>query len=278
MKTACLVTVDVEGIPLKNNSMDYSTVIDGIPMLLDLFNEFSIHSTFFVTSDSAKNTEEVLIEITKRKHEIGCHSKGTQNHAYLKKATETIEKYLNTTPIGFRAHRHSINEGTLMSLLSLGYKYDSSVVSSSKILNKEYSPKAPKTPYRILLSNVHHEEPSSLIEIPISSLPIIKLPLTLSYIKFLGLKLYKLFLTRLDQKIVTMYLHPYDLFPLPSEVDAPLRFRLAQTRRAKGFQVFRNLLEYFTEKLAPTYICAREILNHNELVSRGGVEPPVSTM
>lgn len=258
--------------------MDYSTVVDGIPMLLDLFNEFSIHSTFFITSDSAKNATEVLTEITKRKHEIGCHSKGDQDHAYVKEATETIEKYLSMTPIGFRAHRHSIKGGTLKSLLSLGYKYDSSVVSSSKILNKEYSPKAPRTPYRILPSDIHHEGRSSLIEIPISSLPIVKLPLGLSYIKLFGLKLYKLFLTGLKQDIVTMYLHPYDLFQLPSEVDAPLNFRLAQTRKAKGFEVLQNLLEYFTERFAPTYIFAREILNHRELVSRGGVEPPISTM
>lgn len=278
MKTMCIVSVDVEGIPLKNRSMDYSTVINGIPMLLDLFNEFSIHSTFFITSDVAKNTTEVLTEITKRKHEIGCHSKGNQDYTYLKKATETISKHLNVAPIGFRAHRHRINGKTLVSLLRLGYRYDSSIVSSYKIFNKEYSSKVPSVPYNPSFNNICQEGDVPLIEIPISSLPIIKLPLGLSYIKLFGLKLYKLFLTGLNYKTVMMYLHPYDLFLMPNSVDAPLNFRLAHKRRTEGFKVLKNMLEYFTEKFAPTFICAKEILNHSELVSRGGVEPPVSTM
>lgn len=282
MKTICIISVDVEGMPLKGHGMDYSTVTEGIPMLLDLFNEFGIRSTFFVTSDAARDTAGVLREITECKHEIGCHSKGDQDYAYLKEATESINRHLKVTPLGFRAHRHRINGSTLVSLFQLGYKYDSSVVSSSRIFNKEYSSKAPKTPYHPSLNNIYQEGESRLVEIPISSLPMLRLPLGLSYVKLFGLTIYKLFLTKLNYRIVTMYLHPYDLFATPANpdasIDAPLNFRLAQKRRIEGFKVLRGLLAFFTKRFAPTYICAREILNNYDLVSRGGVEPPVSTV
>ncbi|MDH5378749.1 MAG: polysaccharide deacetylase family protein, partial [Gammaproteobacteria bacterium] len=68
-----MFTVDVESIPLKNGTKDYSSVIDGIPLLLDLFKEFDISSTFFLTSDVAENTACTIKEVIKRGHEIACH-------------------------------------------------------------------------------------------------------------------------------------------------------------------------------------------------------------
>jgi len=273
-----LVSVDVEGARLKNGRTDYSTIIDGVPILLDLFSGFGVRSTFFVTSDAAENTSQVLRGIVKDKHEIGCHAWGTLEHANLKAATKTITKHLNITPIGFRAHRHKINCETLLSLSKLGYKYDSSIVASSRLFNREYSPRAPKTPYRPSLSDLCVPGQSPLLEIPVSSLPIIRLPLGLSYIKLFGLKLYKLFLSRLRQATIVVYLHPYDLFTLPSKVDAPLDFVLSQRGRANGFKVLTRLLEFLEEEFSPTYIRARDILDRNKLASQRGVEPSISTM
>jgi len=262
LKKKFIISVDVEGIPLRESGMDYSSIIEGVPLLLDLFNEFNMCSTFFVTSDVAENTAHVLREVIKREHEIGCHAYGTQGYADLKGATDAINEHLKVSPIGFRAHRHRINGKTLMSLSRLGYKYDSSIVSSSRLFNKHYYPKAPKTPYRPSLNNICEEGYCSLIEIPISALPIIKLPIALSYIKLFGLNLYKLFLSRLNQEIVTMYLHPYDLFPMPSNVDAPFNFMLAHKRRTKGFNVLKGLLEHLEDVFSPEYVCAKDALQH----------------
>lgn len=276
--TTCTVSVDVEGIPLKGQGMDYSTVVRGIPLLLDLFAEFGINSTFFVTSDAVENTSKVLREIVKSGHEIGCHGDGNQEYTNLKIATETINHHLNVAPIGFRAHRHKINCETFSSLSKLGYKYDSSIVASSRLFNQEYSPRAPKTPYRPSKSDICVPGQMPLVEIPISALPVIKLPLGLSYIKLFGLKLYKFFLAQLDQEIIIAYLHPYDLFTLPNKVDAPLSFLISQKRRINGFKVLLKLLEFIEEKFSPTYIRAKDVLDRSELMSRGGVEPSISTM
>lgn len=277
MKRFFIISVDVEGVLLKDGSVDYSSIVAGVPLLLDLFNKFSIYSTFFVTSDVTQNFAHVLKEIVKRGHEIGCHELGCKGCAELKEATEIIGRHLGVTTIGFRAHRHHVNHETFSALSQIGYKYDSSVVSSSRLFNRHYFPQAPNHPYHLAINSMG-EEGDSLIEIPISALPLIKIPLGLSYIKLFGLNLYKLFLSRLREEVVTMYLHPYDLFQLPGEVDASHSFAIAHKRVTMGFKILRSFLEFLEEKFSPTYIRAKDILDCSDLVSRGGVEPSVSTM
>ncbi len=277
-----MFTVDVEGIPLENGYFDYSSVINGIPLLLDLFEEFNVCSTFFVTSDVAENTTDVIKDVIKNGHEVACHgfehqlldlNSRNEQLKNIKIATEIINKNLHVTPIGFRAPVNKVNEKTLEVLAELGYKYDSSVAPSSKILNKYYLSKAPQTPYWPSMNDVSQRGQSSVLEIPLSVLPWIKLPVGLSYMMFFGLNFYKFFLSRLDQKTVTVFLHPYDLFELPNRtnfevIEQKRLFRfLYRKGKGKGYAILRELLEFLEKRFCSTYICARAVLNH---VSTGG--------
>jgi len=280
-------TVDVEGMPLENGSFDYSSVIDGIPLLLDFFKEFNVCSTFFLTSDVAENTTDTIKEVIKHGHEIACHGfehqlldLNSRNEQFknIKRATEIIDENLHISPIGFRAPVNRINEKTLRVLADLGYKYDSSVAPSSKIMNKYYFPRAPRTPYWPSMNDIGRRGDSPILEIPLSVLPLVKLPVGLSYIMLFGLGFYKFFLSKIDQKIVTVFLHPYDLFALPDQTN----FRVIEQKRVftflsrkgkgKGFLILRELLEFIERKFSPTYICAKAVLNQfsadeSELVS-----------
>lgn len=279
MLTTCVISVDVEGMPIRNRGMDYSTITEGVPLLLDLFAEHNVNSTFFVTGDAAKNTANVLKDIDSGRHEIGCHAIGIASHASLKVASERISQHLRTAPIGFRAHRHKINSETLLSLYELGYKYDSSVVSSSRLFNRQFNPKAPKKPYHPSSNDIHTTGESPLLEIPISVLPAVKLPIGLGYMKAFGLKLYRWLLPKIEERTIVVYLHPYDLFKLPSaRIDAALDFVLSQRGRANGFKTLQSFLKFVEEKFSPNFICARDLLDSKELVSRGGVGPSISTM
>jgi len=152
-------------------------------------------------------------------------------------------------------------------LAELNYKYDSSVAPSSKILNKYYFPKAPRAPYWPSINNMGQKGQSRILEIPLSVLPWIRLPVGLSYIMLFGLNFYKFFLSRLDQKIVTVFLHPYDLFILPKRTN----FQVIEQRRAfrflnrkgkgQGYKILRQLLEFLERRLRPTFICARTALD-----------------
>lgn len=269
--TSILFTVDVESIPLKNGTKDYSSVIDGIPLLLDLFKEFDIFSTFFLTSDVAENTARTIKEVVKRGHEIACHgaehqllnlNNRNQQLENIKRATDAIRENLHVTPIGFRAPVNKVNERTLGVLRELGYKYDSSVVPSFKILRKHYFPKAPQMPYRPSIHNICEKGQSSIIEIPISVLPGIKLPLVFSYMLLFGLNLFKIFLSSSDQDVMMFVMHTYDLFLLPDQVDASFGARLLYKKgKGKRNVMLEDLLEFFETRFSPAYICAKEILD-----------------
>jgi peptidoglycan/xylan/chitin deacetylase (PgdA/CDA1 family) len=280
-----IFTVDVERVPLENGGFDCSSIIDGIPLLLDLFNEFDVCSTFFLTSDVAENTADTIKEVIKHGHEIACHgfehqlldlSSRDEQLKNIKKATEIIDENLHVSPIGFRAPVNKVNEKTLEVLAELGYKYDSSVAPSSKILKKYYFPRAPRTPYWPSMNDIGQRGRSPILEIPLSVLPWIKLPIGLSYILLFGLDFYKFFLSRINQKIVTVFLHPYDLFMLPNQtkfhgIEQKRIFKLLYKKgKGKGYLMLRELLEFFEARFSPTYICAKEVLDRGLANERGG--------
>ena len=284
-----MFTVDVEGMPLENGGFDYSSVVDGVPLLLDLFKEFDVCSTFFLTSDVAENTSDTVKEVIKLGHEIACHgfehqlldlNSRDEQLKNIKKATEIIDENLHVSPIGFRAPVNKVNEKTLAVLAELGYKYDSSVAPSSRILNKYYFPKAPRTPYWPSVNDIGLRGRSPILEVPLSVLPWIKLPVGLSYMMLFGLDFYKFLLSRVDQKIVVVFLHPYDLFVLPKRtnfevIEQKTLFKLLYKKgKGKGYLILRELLEFIERRVCPTYICARAVLSHvsadeRELVSSG---------
>lgn len=265
-----VVSVDVEEIPLKGKINDYSTVVQGIPLLIDLFHDLGISSTFFVTSNVTRDSNDVIRELAKKNHEIACHGdhlspldfqNAANQYASIKSATETIREYINIVPEGFRAPFNRINEETLEALIKLGYKYDSSVMPSFRLLSKNYSPKAPKDPYNPSLTDVFKKGSSAIMEIPIYTLPVTKIPFGLSYMRLLGLSVYKFLFSHVKQDIVTFYLHTYDLFSLPKNMDLPLRFRLV-SKSQPGFKMLREFLTYVSETFNPKYMCAREVLTH----------------
>lgn len=258
-----VISVDVEGIPLRNGSTDYSSIEEGLPTLLELFKEFSVHSTLFVTHDALEKNSELLREALERGHEIGCHgymqSTPSRQYAGIKEDTKQMIRLLSVRPTGFRAHHFRINAQILRSLIRLGYKYDSSVISPSSILHRRQFRNTPKTPYKPDLDNIYAEGDSPILEIPVSALPVVNLPLALSFMKLCGLRLYKTLLLSANQSLLILYLHPYDLFSLPSGVvKVPFYFRIFH-RIGEGVRVLREALEFFEEALSPKYVCAKEV-------------------
>lgn len=117
-------------------------------------------------------------------------------------------------------------------------------------------------PYRPSLYNICERGQSSIIEIPISVLPKIKLPLVFSYMLLLGLDFFKFFLSSVDQEIITFVIHTYDLFLLPDQVDASLGARLLYKKgKGKRHVMLRELLEFLETKFSPAFISASEVLD-----------------
>ncbi len=264
-----LFTADIEGMPLKDGKWDYFSVVDGIPLLLDVLEDFDICSTFFISSDVAEKFPETIKEVARSHHEIGCHGYQHQpavkanphvQYRTLKEATATIRNYLNTTPVGFRAPFYRVDASTLSALVKLGYEYDSSVVPSSRMISKNFFPNAPREPYIPSRTRIDHRGQTPIVEIPVSTLPRVGLPLSLSFCMLFGLNLYKSLLKRFEQRVMTFYLHNYDFYPIPLRAKVSPFFHLAYLRReAQRVSMLRELLEFLTARFSPTFLCAKDI-------------------
>lgn len=193
MKKYCLLTNDVEALSIANNIISYETGSlvrkEGVPNLLQLYDEFGIKSTFFFTGNIARQFPEIIEKVHERGHEIGCHglthdaekafdvlSFNTQVE-HLTEAKDIIENIIGEKIISFRAPALRVNEHTPKALMETGFKIDSSIapqrfdmflsLGSIKKFNRLF---APRLPYRTSLNSLAQKGTDGLIEVPISAL------------------------------------------------------------------------------------------------------------
>jgi len=193
----------------------------GVANFLALFERFKIQATFFVAGRDADVPEkqEQLRDIVRRGHEIGNHSYShqigfsrlgrTEIRAELERSQEAVQRAVGTTPVGFRAPGYDVSPVLLRELIDLGFRYDSSLLptffgpglrmiarylSGSLIAKRtQYGRlvygRAPLQPYRININRPWREDiRSPLVEIPITTSPLLRLPFHGSVAITLGIK------------------------------------------------------------------------------------------
>ncbi len=151
--------------------------------VLDLLDRYQVNASFFIVGEVAERHPELVCQIARKGHEIGCH--GFSHHPLwklneglfrdeMRRFHAVMEGILGKVPIkGFRAPCFSIDNRTkwaLSVLMDFGYQYDASIFPVK--LNPHYGVNgAPFRPYRISLKDVREEDPSSpLIEFPTAPL------------------------------------------------------------------------------------------------------------
>ncbi|MDF2606148.1 MAG: pgdA 6 [Bacillales bacterium] len=90
------LTVDVEdwyhtnGLNIPKDKWETlpSTVYENTIKLLNLFDDYNVKATFFIIGDVAKKYPNLVKEIARRGHEIGCHS---MNHRLV--SSQTFEQF-----------------------------------------------------------------------------------------------------------------------------------------------------------------------------------------
>jgi len=220
-----------------------------VPRVLEFLRERSLRITVFVVGQDAARAQnhEMLASITAAGHEIGNHS---HNHepwlhrltpdevrAELTAAHAAIVEATGATPRGFRGPGFSLSDGTLTALVELGYHYDGSTLPtfvgplarayyfrSAGISHEEREQRAalfgdwregfrPIRPYRWRVGS------TSLVEIPVTTMPWFRLPFHFSYLlyaaerserladAYLGTALRLCRLTRVQPSLL---LHPLD--------------------------------------------------------------------
>ncbi len=222
-----------------------------VPHVLDILDELNLKITFFIVGKDTESEDnrKYLKMITDRGHEVGNHSyhheSWLQTYSYEKiekeiiDAEEAIEKATGQRTIGFRGPGFSWSKDLLRVLEKRGYKYDASTLPTylgplarmyyfkKSDLSKEEK-KARKElfgkfsegfrslkPYKWDLGN-----DKTITEIPVTTMPIFKMPFHLSYLIYLGnisIGLMKFYLNtairmcRISNTPISFLLHPLDL-------------------------------------------------------------------
>ena len=138
--------------------------------LLDIFDEFSVRSTFFVLGWVAERHPELVRALACRGHEIASHGYAhrlvydqtpTAFRADVRRAKQLLEDASGRRVIGYRAPSYSITPRSLWALdvlLEEGYEYDSSIFP---IRHDRYGiPLSGRRPYAI------ERSAGTLVEVP----------------------------------------------------------------------------------------------------------------
>jgi peptidoglycan-N-acetylglucosamine deacetylase len=220
-----------------------------VPRVLAFLRDRTLNITFFIVGqDAALEKNHAAIQaIAAAGHEIGNHSFRHESwlHLYsepeieaeITQAEQVLKQVTGRHPIGFRGPGYSCSPAVLRVLSRRGYQYDASTFPTflgplarayyfmtTKLSKAEKEKRKalfgsfkdgfqPLKPYRWLMGE------TSLIEIPVSTMPIIKIPIHFSYLLYLSvfsraIALFyfrlALLLCRLTRTQPSLLLHPLD--------------------------------------------------------------------
>jgi peptidoglycan/xylan/chitin deacetylase (PgdA/CDA1 family) len=196
---------------------DHPSYLDTvIPRVLDMLGERDWRITFFIVGQDAAldKNRDALGMITAAGHEVGNHSYHHEPwiHSYsiddtdneIGRAEDSIEAATAARPRGYRGPGYSLSRTTLEVLQRRRYLYDASTLPTflgplarayyfltSNLTDDERDRRSnlfggvrdglrPIRPYRWILTN------GDLLEIPVTTMPLFRLPFHFSYLLYLG--------------------------------------------------------------------------------------------
>ena len=241
-----------------------------VPRVLDFLEQRDLKITFFVVGQDAALPEnaKALRALADAGHEIGNHSFHHEPwlHLYspeqieeeLQRAEEAIEAVTGQRPTGFRGPGFSFSQQLLQTLARRGYSYDCSTFPTflGPLARLYYFFTSDLTPeekadrkqlfgkfsegFRSLKPYPWPDIQPELLEIPVTTMPLFKVPIHVSYLLYLGqysqtiaLAYFRMAL-RLCQVFrvePSLLLHPLDF--MGQEDDSDLAFFPAMGRSAK---------------------------------------------
>lgn len=155
----------------------YEGLVNGTPIVLDLFRKHQVTGTFYFTGDAARKNPGTVQAVKAAGHEIGCHTlfHETIGDALfdipgmmpilpeevplrLKLATEWVEEVAGVRPLSFRCPRLFGSTAVVNALDALGYRTDASYPM--------YFYRERLTPYHPAADDWTKEGSLSLVELP----------------------------------------------------------------------------------------------------------------
>lgn len=186
-----------------------------VPRILDTLERHKLRTTVFVVGqDAARDENRALLGEIANAHEIANHSfrhepsisrlSQADVEAELTQADDAIEAATGVRPTGFRGPSFALSTALLEALQRLGYAYDASTFptfigplarryhfKTTQLSPDEIAERAlvfgtfgdglrPLKPYRWTLSR------GDLLELPVTTIPLVRAPFHLTYLSFLA--------------------------------------------------------------------------------------------
>lgn len=159
-----------------------------LPALLDLYEKYGVHSTFFVLGQLAEIRPNIVRMIAQRGQEVASHG---YSHDYkrafdvlsldeqineLRESKDRLEQLCGQEVVSFRAPALRVNSDTPCALKEAGYRFDSSIAPQRMDAfmslggkNKKQWLGAPRAVYETAKDNLARRGDSGIIEVPVSS-------------------------------------------------------------------------------------------------------------
>ena len=259
-----------------------SRIESSVHRLLDLLDEHNTQATVFVLGWVAQRYPQLIHEVARRGHEIGCHSFRHRRVNRLtpeifaedtRMAKEAIEDAIGAAVEGYRAPSFSITPGTEWAftiLEQLGFTYDSSVhpVWHATYANMH----APRFPY--------HVTKNGFLEIPISTWRVGSLNLPVgggAYLRLLPYSYIHRGLSAVNQhewQPLNLYIHPWEIDYLQPAIHSDWMSHVRQVWGTRTMEAkLRRLLT--SMRFAPiASVYARTLTSANAMVSTSAERAP----
>ena len=218
-----------------------SRVVKNTKLILEILGKHKTKATFFIVGWTAERHPDLVREIDRQGHNIGCHSYMHKKIYDLTpeefrkdtaKAKAILEQITGKKIVGYRAPSYSITNKSLWALdilEELGFEYDSSIFP---VHHDNYGiPDAPRFKY-------HHPN-KKLTEYPISTARVLGNNVPVAgggYFRLFPYWLTKKFLKKinvLEKQPFMFYLHPWEVYP-----DQP---RVQKSKMLSKFRHYNNL-------------------------------------
>ena len=214
-----------------------------------IVDEYDLKITAFVTGKTLEDNPDIIDSLRSLRAEIEQHSyfHMSGRDSKIKDIAQGIEAHkrlLGTSPIGYRAPKGIITKQELLYLEKSGIKFDSSIFPA--VFPGRYNRVGfPTEPFNV--------EGSNIVEIPFATVPKVRIPISLSYMQLLGLKIFQhLFKLFGLPKLIVYDFHTFELGKTPSYNELTLIPRLGYYRAQRNYidpaVVFEEFVKYILAK------------------------------
>ncbi len=245
-KLAC-VTLDVEAD--LGNSQGRIRLFDEPSLLeryLRILKKYDVRVTAFLVTSLLARYEGALRGMAEQiPVEFGLHSHHHDprtgcDRREIRTAMQAYQAFAGEAPVGFRAPIGSITRDGLNALMDYGFRYDSSVYPSIRPgRNGYWNPHLPIVPFRVVRGD------ASILELPFTALPVIRLVFALSYVKLLGWHVYAALMRRFPLPDLVVFLsHPHDFYrPKFDDGVTWLEKRAILRNASRAFEYLEHVLQ-----------------------------------